>query len=449
MKLRQAFDIIRGDVVAFIGAGGKTSTMVGLGYELKEMGWRVIATTTTRIGDDQLCLIPYAMPFDSGASAISLALTRHGFVFLYDTIEDGKAQGLKSEWISQLMDTVDSDVMLVEADGARGLPFKAPFVHEPVIPPETSLVVPIASLEVIGKPLDEHHVYNPEAMTDRYGFPAGGRVKSLWVAQVLRDKKLGLRGVPQSPRVVAYLNQTPGRGFGRVRARLIAQLMLREARFSGVAVGSAHEVTDPVYELQRPVGAVVLAAGLSTRMGKPKVLLPWENGKRIIEHIVWQLNNARMNNIVVVTGHLSKEVKALVKPLEVETVFNRSYRNGDMLSSLKVGLNAMPDSVSACFIVLGDQPQINPKVIQQILMAYAEGKGDIIAPSYNKRRGHPILVGRRYWPELMNLPRGGAPRDVINAHNDEIHYINVDTDSVLRDIDTPQDYEDARRRGGL
>ena len=90
----------------------------------------------------------------------------------------------------RMLDSVDSDVLLIEADGASGLPLKAPFEHEPVIPLETSLVVPIASLSVLGKELNDEHVYNAQAIIDRYGFNEGQRVKSPWVAQVLRDEEL-------------------------------------------------------------------------------------------------------------------------------------------------------------------------------------------------------------------------------------------------------------------
>jgi molybdenum cofactor cytidylyltransferase len=448
MKLHQAFNVTRGDVVAFVGAGGKTSILVNLGYELAGMGWRVLATTTTRIGEDQLALIPHALPPEADRDAISAALTQHQFVFLYDSIREGKIYGPSPDGISGLLDTVDSDVMLVEADGSRGLPLKAPFHYEPVIPPETSLVVPIASLDVLGQPLDNQHVYNPEAIIERYGFAKGGRVRSPWVAQILRDEELGLRGVPDGARVIAFLNRSPMTGHGRLRARLIARLALRQSRLAGVALGSAWG-TSPVYEVQRPIGAVVLAAGLSTRMGESKMMLPWENRKPIIQHIIERLLRSRIDHIVVVTGHMAKEIKAIVKPMGVQVVYNRSYKTGEMLSSLKVGLHAMPEHIAAGLVVLGDQPRIQPKVIFQVMLAYAEGNGDIIAPSYQMRRGHPILIGRRHWPELFNLPRGSSPREVIDAHATEIHYVQVDSDSVLRDVDTPQDYTEERRRAGL
>lgn len=448
MKLHQAFEIVRGDVVAFVGAGGKTSTLIALGRELSAQGWRVLATTTTRIGEDQLRLMPHTMYYHAAPDAISSALTEHQFVFLYETIQRQKVYGPNAEWLRQLLDTVDSDVLLIEADGARGMPFKAPFEHEPVIPQESSLVIPVVSLSVLGQPFDEAHVYNPQAMTEKYGFFPGTRVKSPWVAQVLRDEELGLRGVPDHARVVALLNHTPERGYLRGRARLIARLALQSPRIDGVVLGTVG-TDEPIYEVQRTVGAVVLAAGMSTRMGVPKVLLPWGEQETIIGSIVDKLTRARVEPIIVVTGHQSDAVKAALQSFDVKFVYNRAYKTGEMLSSLKAGLKAMPAHISAAMVVLGDQPRLEPKVIYQVLNAYAEGKGTIVAPSFEQRRGHPILISRRYWPELAALDDGGAPRDVINAHQDQIAYVDVDTDSVLRDVDTPEDYDSERRRAGL
>jgi molybdenum cofactor cytidylyltransferase len=447
MKLQKAFDINPGDVVAFVGAGGKTSTMIALGHELAEAGLRVLATTTTRISVDQLDLMPYATTLDNGTKHLSMALGQNRFVFLYGDIRTSKVHGPPSDSILRLLDSVDSDVILIEADGARGLPLKAPKPHEPVIPPETTLVVPIAGLSALGQPLDEEHVYNPEAIDERYGFGLGNRIKSPWVAQVLRDEELGLRGVPEKARIVAFLNQTPMHGYLRARARLIAQFILKSERVHGVALGSTRGA-DPIHEVQRHIGAVVLAAGMSRRMGQPKVLLPWGR-KTILEQILDQLILARVPHITVVTGHRAGEVVALARRSGVSDVHNPDYATGEMLSSLKAGLAAMPSHIAAALVVLGDQPRIQARVVAQVMTAYAEGAGDIVAPSYNMRRGHPILIDRRYWPEIMALPDGGAPRDVINRYQDHIGYVNVDTDSVLGDVDTPDEYREERRRAGL
>lgn len=448
MKLHEAFEVTRGDVIAFIGAGGKTSALIGLGYELLDKNWRILATTTEAIDEEQLQLMPHIMHYDANPENISSALSEHGFVFLYDSIRNGKVYGPAIEWTRQLLDTIDSDVLLIEADAADGRPLKAPLHDEPYIPSEASLVVPIASLSALDQPLDDEHIYNSQAMIDKYGFYEGGNVRSPWIAQVLRDEELGLRGIPDKARIVAFINRTPADGYLRGRARLIAKLILQSSRVNGVALGSVRGA-NPVYELQRSVGAIVLAAGQASRMGSAKVLLPWTKQHNILEHIIQQLHRTRVDHIRVVTGWYADDVKEISKKMGVKSVHNRAYKTGEMVSSLKTGLRAMPDNVEAVLVVLGDQPRIQPKVIHQVLTAYAEGKSDLIAPSYQMRRGHPILIGRKYWSELLELRNYQSPRDVINAHASNIHYVTVDTDSVLQDVDTPQDYQEERKRAGL
>jgi molybdenum cofactor cytidylyltransferase len=439
MRLRDALNISRGDIVAFTGAGGKTSTLIQLGRELAADGWRVIGTTTTRIAADELSLMPGALSIGGSSlrpEAISRALNQHGFVFLYHNVTNDKAVGLSVQTIESLVDSVDSDVILIEADGARRLPFKAPYDHEPVIPRSATVVVPMVGVDAVGQPLDSEHVYNPQAMIRQYGYPYGERVKWPWVASVVRDPSLGLKNAPESARIVGMVNKVPPTGLRRNLARLIARLALRESRILAMAVGSA-QAENPVNELHRRVAAVVLAGGLSRRMNQPnesKVLLPWD-GRPIIRVIVDRLKRMRLDDLVVVTGHVAAKVRAALVDEPVRIAHNTSYREGDMLSSLQTGLR--------------DQPQLDNRIVEKLVTTYAQGLGKIVAPSYGQRRGHPILIDRCFWKEILDLPMGGAPRDVINAHADQTAYVNVESDSVLTDIDTPEDYREARRRAGL
>lgn len=447
MQLCEAFRVERGEIVAFIGAGGKTSTLVALGYELAARGWRVLATTTTRLGADQLTLMPAARQASDGAAALALALDEHRFVFVYTDIRGDKAHGVTPAQFTDLLAETNADVILIEADGARGLPLKAPRAHEPVIPAETTLVVSIASLSVLGKPLNTDYVFNADAIIEQSGIAQNSPLKSAHLARILSDDRLGLQGVPETARVMIFLNDAPAQGYGRARGQFIASLLLDSARINGVAIGSSRQPV--VHEVRRRVGAVVLAAGLARRMGQPKVLLPWARGQTIIEHILDQLREARIHDITVVTGHHADAVRQLAERKGAAVIFNADYAAGDMLSSLKTGLRALAADTSAALVVLGDQPGIEPKIVRQILAAYAEGQGQIVAPSYQMRRGHPILIDRCYWQELLALPNDGAPRDVINAHPEAAAYINVETDSVLRDVDTPEAYQQERRRAGL
>ncbi len=451
MRLRETLRVQRGDVVAFIGAGGKTSALFRLAEELRDDDWRVLATTTTALNVHEIQRAPFAVKLlrRTKPTEIRAWLDQHGFVFLHAG-EDWTRQhiiGFHPDVITELVDTVNSDVLLIEADGAGRLPLKAPYDHEPVIPADTSLVVPMAGMDALGQPLDDDHVYNAGRIQERYGFPEGGEVIPPWMALTIRDAELGMRGVPEKTRVVALLNKVVAEGYERERARRVAQMVLRSARIEAVALGEMKRAGDPVHEVQRRVGAVVLAAGMSARMGRSKVLLPWD-GRTVIESIVARLVPARFHEIVVVTGYRGGDVARALKHLPVRTVHNPGYVAGEMVSSLQTGLRDLAPTTAACLVVLGDQPSLDGRVISRVLEAYATGQGNIVMPKYRGQRGHPVLFDRRFWPELLALETG-APRDVIHRHPDQLAIIEADTDSILRDIDTPEQYRQERRWAGL
>ena len=448
MKLNEAFDIRRGDVVSLIGAGGKTTTLVMLGTELREQGWRVLATTTTRLAAGQIDLFPVALPYTSSPAQLSDALSEYGFVLVTGDMIGDRMQAPPHEWFGHILDRVDSDVLLIEADGARQLPFKAPYTHEPVIVDETNVVVLVAGMNALKQPLNDDSIYNASTMIDTYGFYPDHRMRLSWMADVLINPEMGLKGIPPHARTLLYINQVINHSYWRGRARWLATRVVQSRAVDRVVYGNTRH-NEPAREVYRSVAAVVLAAGQASRMGCPKVLLPWENGMTVLEQIIYQLSLASIDPISVVTGYYDDQMRPLLKRLDVTRVRNSRYKQGDMLSSLQAGLRALSGDVAAALIVLGDQPRIELGVLNRLIRAYAEGRGQIIAPSYDHRRGHPILVDRRYWPEFLALEPHQAPRDVINAHQDAIHYVNVHSDSVLKDIDTPQDYYQARRDAGL
>ncbi len=193
-------------------------------------------------------------------------------------------------------------------------------------------------------------------------------------------------------------------------------------------------------EANPDIGAIVLAAGLSRRMGKPKMLLAWE-GKTVLETVVGALLNGGISHLVVVTGAERDQIIALMQPYPVRLVFNPSFRDGEMLHSLQVGLAALDPDVEAVFIVLGDQPQVQPATIHSIIEEYRKNRAALIIPSYQMHRGHPWLVGRELWAELLDLRAPRTLRDFIQNHETEIDYLNLETPTILADLDTPEDYQ--------
>ncbi|MGE5774881.1 MAG: nucleotidyltransferase family protein [Chloroflexota bacterium] len=191
------------------------------------------------------------------------------------------------------------------------------------------------------------------------------------------------------------------------------------------------------------ISAIILAAGQSRRMGQPKMLLPWEE-LTVIEHVVTTFLNAGVEDIVVITGSAREQVEDVIAAYPVRTIYNQDFANGEMLSSLQCGFRAMVDQSRAALIGLGDQPQVQEQVVRRVCEAYQENKSQLVVPSFQMRRGHPWLVSRSLWNELLEMNPPESPRDFLNRHTSEIHYVEVDTPSILADLDTPDDYQKSR-----
>ena len=193
------------------------------------------------------------------------------------------------------------------------------------------------------------------------------------------------------------------------------------------------------------ISAIVPAAGLSTRMGGalPKPLLSW-GASTVIGTVVSTLLAAGVAEVIVVTGHQGEAIEAALAGYAVRCVYNPAYAGGEMLSSIQAGLAAAHPASAGALLALADQPQMQLAVVQQVLRAFeASGGQALVIPSHALRRGHPILLPRRLWDEVLALPAGETLRTAIQRHAAAIRYVEVDTPSVLADLDTPQQYAEA------
>jgi len=190
------------------------------------------------------------------------------------------------------------------------------------------------------------------------------------------------------------------------------------------------------------IGVIILAAGWSRRMGQPKMLLPW-GGSTVIRSVIETIHAAGLEDILVVTGANREGVEAEVGG-SAQTVFNRAHEEGEMLSSIQTGLAALKEDVQAALIALGDQPQIRTDTVTALLAARRETRAGLIVPSYNNRRGHPWLVERGFWTEILAMRSPASMRDFFRLHTDSIQYVQAPDPSVLADLDTPEDYKNYR-----
>lgn len=194
-----------------------------------------------------------------------------------------------------------------------------------------------------------------------------------------------------------------------------------------------------------PIGAIVLAAGMSKRMGVPKLVLPWGN-TTIIGHVVQNLQNVGVTSIIVVTGGAHQEVADALESYPVTITFNEQYPQDQMIQTLQCGIKILPEKVLAALVVLGDQPQSRLEVVKALVDEYMVSRAKIIFPSDGKRRGHPWMIDRSLWEDILVYSPAKTMRDFFRDHEGEIRYLIVGTDSIFQDIDTSGDYEKYKPR---
>jgi molybdenum cofactor cytidylyltransferase len=192
------------------------------------------------------------------------------------------------------------------------------------------------------------------------------------------------------------------------------------------------------------IWAVILAAGESRRMGRPKLVLPYGEGT-IIETVVRNALSSRADRTVVVLGANRKEIVEKIAGFDVDRVVNARYREG-MFTSVQRGLSALPASVRAAVFMLADQPDVPALAVDSLIEAYLrEGRG-IVLPVFRGKRGHPLLIDLKYRRRLETLSPEVGLRGLIMENPGDILEVSVPSAAVLDDIDYPDDYRRARRR---
>jgi len=184
--------------------------------------------------------------------------------------------------------------------------------------------------------------------------------------------------------------------------------------------------------------AVVLAAGLSHRMGVQKLLLPF-SGKTVIAHIVDTLLASTIDEVHIVVGHQAERIISELSGRAVSVVNNPDYNSG-MLSSVRCGLRSLPEDCRAVMVVLGDQPSITAGLVDQMLQYFTTTGENILVPIYKGKRGHPIVFSSHYRDEILTQYGDVGLRGLLHSHPNDIYELTVSDASVLCDMDYPEDY---------
>ena len=351
--------------------------------------------------------------------------------------EDGRVSGLSPAQMDRLHAWAEAlhAPLLVEADGSRQRPLKAPAAHEPVIPPWVDTAVVVAGLSGLGKPLSAEWVHRPEQFGAVTGLSPGEPITIEALAQVLCHQSGGLQGLPIGARRVALLNQADS-----PTAQAAAQKMawLLSSAYQAVLVTSLRDARGRnVHAVHEPAAGVILAGGAARRFGLPKQTLPWR-GKTLIWHVAQTALKAGLSPVIVVTGCSVEQTQAALTGLPVQFLHNPDWEAGQS-SSVITGVRGLSKDVGSAIFLLADQPLVPVELVRALVENHAASLAPVVAPLVQGQRANPVLFDRRVFPDLLALTGDVGGRAIFNRY--PINWLPWNDARVLIDIDTAEEYQ--------
>jgi molybdenum cofactor cytidylyltransferase len=349
---------------------------------------------------------------------------------------ENRMVGLSLELIHQVrrLAGVHQVPLLIEADGSRQKPLKAPAEHEPVVPDFIDTTVVVAGLSGVGELLNEENTHRPERFSKVSGLGMGERISPEDVVMVLLHPQGGLKGIPKDAKRLVLLNQADDLSQQALGKRMAKPLL--ESYYS-VLVSNLRTEENEVSAVHKKVAGVILAAGGSARMGQPKQLLNWR-GKTFVRAVAETAIQAGLDPVVVVTGAFKKEVEEAVKGISVNLVYNQDWKKGQS-SSVKAGLRALPENAAAALFFLVDQPQVPVTLVKALVEKYTVTSAPIVAPMIDHHRGNPVLFDRKTFPDFIMLEGDKGGRELFSKYHPE--WVPWVDDLAGVDVDTSDDYQ--------
>ena len=444
--------------LAFVGAGGKTTAMFTLARALIEGGTEaVFVTTSTHLGVEQAKLSDRHLRIDKVTELPSSA-PKGVTLFTGQEVADGRLAGLDDEVLSVLKERSESEnvALLIEADGSRMRPLKAPAGHEPAIPGFVDTVVVVAGLTGLGKPLSVDWVHRPERFAELAGLRVGEVITIQALAKVLTHPLGGLKGIPAEARRILLLNQgytvdlqAAGKEIAEQCLEAFQSVIMAAVTLdltpSLSPAGRGEKTITPVafpliVSVYEPNAIILLAAGASSRFGSPKQLIDWR-GKPLVRHVAELALASGCGLVRVVVGAFSEQVRRALAGLPVEIVENPEWQEGQA-ASVRTGTRELPTDIGAALFLLVDQPQVPVELLQGLFDLHAQTLAPLTAPQCQGRRANPALFDRVTFPDLLAL-KGDIGGRALFASPEKFPaaWLPWEDETLLWDVDTEEDYK--------
>lgn len=445
LTLRSALRASRDMRLALVGAGGKTSAMALLARQFEPP---VLLAASTHLGAWQVELADRHFIIENPTQIAAAAQGLSGVnLFTGPLVSDRRLSGLNNASLAALAALADrlGAPLLLEADGSRQRPLKAPGAHEPVIPDWVRQVVVVAGLSGLGQPLSEDRqvVHRPEQFAHLAAMAIDAPIGPQALARMLCHPQGGLKGIPPGARRVVLLNQADDSARQDLAMAMVDPLL---KEYDSVIVAALRPVDRPdqpgrVLAACQPVAAVLLAGGSSTRLGQPKALLAWR-GKPLIRHGVESALAAGLSPVVVVLGAIDQPIRQALLGLPVHYAINPDWPAGQS-TSLRAGLRGgqanTARALGAVVFLLADQPFVSAGLLRALRHQHRRTLSAVIAPYIGDRRTNPVLFDQVTFAALDTLVGDTGGRAIFDRFAPTA--LPWEDARLLLDIDTPEDYQ--------
>ncbi len=427
--------------IAIVGAGGKSTALFALARAFGD----AFVTTTTHLGTWQSQFTDHHWVWEKDAS-MGDDLPPGVILVTGPATPEDRLPGVSAANLALLHRLAQTPArpLLIEADGARQRPLKAPADHEPAIPAFAEAVLVVAGLSALGQPLTDECVHRPQRFSALTGLPLGAPITPVALQTWLTHPAGGLKNIPPAARRLCLLTQadTPER---QAAANALAPNLL--GYFHTVLVTSnLPPAPCPLLSRYEPSAAILLAAGAATRYGQPKQLLDFD-GQPLVRRVARTALAAGLSQVVVVTGAYAEAVEAALSGLPVTIARCEGWQEGQA-ASLRAGVRALSASPAgegpgwglpgSAMFLLADQPYITPTLLRALVERHTQTLAAIVAPLVDGRRGNPVLFDQSTFSELLALTGDVGGRALFSRY--PIAWLPWLDAAVLLDVDTPADY---------
>lgn len=416
-------------MISFVGGGGKTSHMLRLANELKKFG-NVLVTTTTKI------LIPEKKDYDNLVilENNNLETPEKGITVLAKSInKDNKIVGVDKDYLDNLYSENRFQFILIEADGAKEKPLKAPNETEPIIPLKTNINIGIIGGDALDRKINAV-CFREDIFNNITGKSSGDLVDDESIVKLLNHDKGLFKDTPKNAKRYFIISKCDDNS-KRERARILLNKVLSCKNIDKVFLTSIHK--NFIEAVSINVCGVIMGSGLSRRMGSNKLLMELQN-ESMIEKVVRESVSSHLKSVAVVYN--KDEVRDKVEGNNIEIIYNKSPEVGQSMS-IKVGLEGIHNSEAEGYMFLvGDQPLVDSRLINSLLNKFKENKDNIILPKYKGINGNPVIFPSILKDKLSSLSGDLGGREIIKGYG-KVTYLDVESSLQGFDVDTKEDYQ--------